>query len=85
MSGRVCCVCVCVVGSFTPMSRFTVAYRLKHMKAELEAQEKVRQDDRAAAVATAIAAGKPTPKSPKKTWGLPGNSTMFPIVAVPWS
>ena len=61
-----------------------VAYRLKHMKAELEAKEKKRKELKAAAAAAALAANEPIPESPKKTRGLPGNSTSFPVSAVPW-
>jgi len=67
----VCAVFVYVVGSFTPMSRFTVAYRLKHMKAELEAQEKARRKAKAAAAAAALAANAPI-QVPEEDVGPPG-------------
>lgn len=59
-------------------------FRLKHMKTELVAQEKAREAAKEAAAEGAEEDGQPAPKSPLKKRGLPGNSTVLPIRAVPW-
>jgi len=54
------------------------------MKTELVAQEKARKAAKEAAAEGAEEDGQPAPKSPLKKRGLPGNSTVLPIRAVPW-
>ena len=66
----------------TPLAQ--LSFRLKHMKTELVAQEKARKAAKEAAEEGAEEDGQPAPKSPLKKRGLPGNSTVFPIRAVPW-
>ena len=46
--------------------------------------EKARKAAKEAAAEGAEEDGQPAPKSPLKKRGLPGNSTVFPIRAVPW-